>query len=179
MLTRRPVDREESLAEARRGFGFTLTALASAALVLAATYLPESVVGSAIHARQEVAGLVWPMRWGFFTATDRDFTVAYRVRGGYAPLVSPNVERQLGLSRSVNGDLARLTSTMLEIPARAWHDCVATDVRACSTVLAAGPAARVTSRLPQACGPFVFAVERPSGGPSRQIRRVAAVELAC
>jgi hypothetical protein len=171
----------EPSAEARRGFGFTLGLLVVVAMILAATYLPEGLVGPAVHARQEVATLLWPMRWGFYTdAAEAEFTVAYRVRGGdLEPLIAPNVERQWGLSRSGYGDVVRLVSTALRIPADAWHDCAADDIRGCAPVLATMPAVQVASTLPQACASVVFAVEQPSAGPSRRIRRVAAVDLAC
>lgn len=145
LLTRRPVGRAEPLAEARRGFAFTLAALVVVASILAVTYLPEGLVGPAIHARQEAAALLWPMRWGFYTQpADREFTVAYRERGGgFEPLTPPNVEHQWGLSRSVYGDSVHLVSTALQIPASAWHDCVATDIRDCSPVLANVPAVPV------------------------------------
>jgi Sporulation delaying protein SdpA len=167
--------------EARRGFAFTLTALSVAVTILAVTYLPEGLVGPAIRARQEVAILVLPLRWGFYTeSVDAEYTVAYRVRdGGFEPLMPPNVEHSWGLDRAGHGDVVRLTSTAAEIPASAWRDCAASAVRDCASVLAAATPVRVASRLPQACGRFVFTVEDPAAGPSRRIRRVASVELTC
>jgi hypothetical protein len=173
--------RTEPSDEARRGFGFTLTALLVAVAILAVTYLPEGLVGPAIHARQEVAILLLPLRWGFYTeSVEAEYTVAYRVRdGGFEPLMPPSVEHSWGLDRAGHGDVVRLVSTAAEIPATAWHDCAASDLRACASVLATAPTVRVISRLPQACGRFVFTVEDPADGPSRRIRRVAAVELTC
>ena len=62
---------------ARRGFGFTAAALLVFVSVLSVTYLPESTVGKAIRSRQDVAELLWPIRWHFYTGeSDREYVVA-------------------------------------------------------------------------------------------------------
>lgn len=173
--------RPEPSDEARRGFAFTLTALVVAVAILAVTYLPAGLVGPAIQARRDVTILLLPLRWGFYTeSVEAEYTVAYRVRdGGFEPLMAPSVEHSWGLDRAGHGDVVRLVSTTAEIPTSAWHDCAASAVRDCASVLATATSVRVISRLPQACGQFVFTVEDPAAGPTRRIRRVAAVELTC
>lgn len=166
---------------ARRGFGFTAAALLMFVLVLSVTYLPENVAGKAVHSRQDVAGLLWPMRWHFYTGeSDREYAVAYRLSGEtLVPLLSPAVERQWGLNRSIYGDYARLLSMVQGIPPSAWRDCVTDDVRSCSRLLESTLATPVPSKLPQACGYFIVALEHASDKEARQIRRVASVDLKC
>lgn len=155
---------------ATRSFAFVLGALVVVVLTLSSTYLPAGPM----RARRDTARLVWPMAWGFFTDASRDFLVAYRV-DGRVPLPALAVTRHGGLSRSGHGDLVRLVHTARGIPADAWRSCDTDDVWRC----APGPPVTVASRFPDACGPHLFAVERPSTGPTRHVVRIAAVTLAC
>lgn len=172
-------------AAAARGFAFTagvLVVLFTAAVI--AQVLRGGWGESA--SRTNSSTLLWPVTWQFYkNPAHQEFIVVYRFgenAGTFDPLTRPvaDVEHRWGLGRSAYGDLARLTSTAGAIPPSAWRACAATEVNACSEVIASAPRIAIASRLTSVSCPVVFAVERPTGwhdGWSRQVVRVAVVDL--
>lgn len=169
---------------AAQGFAFTCAALLALTAAIGITYLPRSLAGDSVTARQDTAKLIWPMAWRFYVnSAEREFTVAYKQTGGaFLPLIHPAADARYlhGVSRRSYGDAVRLMSTARSIPPAAWRDCASPDIAACTDEITNAPRTRIPDRFaPHVCGPAVFALERPSRSSTRQIVRIAAVDLTC
>ena len=177
--------RADDEAAAGRGFAFTtgtLITLFAAALI---TRVADGGRGESAF-RVDAPTWVWPVTWQFYThPAHREFVVAYHFdeeSRTFQLLIRPiaDAEYRWGLGHSVYADVARWNAVIGAIPSNAWRSCTATEMSACSEVIAAAPKTTVVSRSPLVSGPVVFAVERPAGSHesrSRQVIRVAVVDL--
>jgi hypothetical protein len=162
--------------------GLVVIFVATALARVLATYMngPVSQIS-------DTFALVWPITWRFYTNPDHsEFTVAYLVdsNGRYHQLTHSTVggADYWGLDHSTYADLARLDTAYLAIPPGTWRDCAAPDMADCAAIIATAPRTTIPSPFISACGPTVFAVQRPGTqreGYAPQVLRVAVVDLTC
>ncbi|MFD4668640.1 hypothetical protein ACFWNN_02840 [Lentzea sp. NPDC058450] len=178
----------DTQARAAKGMAFTGAALGVILLATTAAQLPADVVGPEISAQRDAFRLFWPVGMQLFTnAAGREFTVVYRhdkAAGTFVPITRTAGDRDYlgGLDRGAYADLVRLLALARELPEDRWRDCAGPTAADCAAVVSTTPPVILTSYFtdPAACGPTVFAVERPSrNGTARHVVRVVPVELTC
>jgi hypothetical protein len=163
--------------------GLVVIFVAAALTQVLATY-----INGPVSQISDTFALVWPITWRFYTNPDHSqFTVAYlfdRNSRGFHQITHSTAggAGYWGLDHSTYGDLARMATAYRAIPPGTWRDCAAPDVADCAAIVATAPRTTIPSPFTSACGPAVFAVQRPGTqreGYAPQVVRVAVVDMTC